>query len=138
MILLQEQAVNNEEKSYKDNDQSCKKKRKLQTKNVSTHNISNLKKKIPRIILIWWYKALCHKAVTNVTIFACCEIAYLSSISYLLSLVNIILSLNSSFRQSSKKNKFSANFQVQGIGHGLYYNLEEIFWRRQKTGNFLH
>ena len=44
MILLQEQAVNNEEKSYKDNDQSCKKKRKLQTKNVSTHNISNLKK----------------------------------------------------------------------------------------------
>lgn len=45
MILLQEQAVNNEEKSYKDNDQSCKKKRKLQTKNVSTHNISNLKKK---------------------------------------------------------------------------------------------
>ena len=25
MILLQEQAVNNEEKSYKDNDQSCKK-----------------------------------------------------------------------------------------------------------------
>ena len=42
------------------------------------------------------------------------------------------------FSKSSKKNKFSANFQVQGIGHGLYYNLEEIFWRRQKTGNFLH
>ena len=38
MILLQEQAVNNEEKSYKDNDQSCKKKRKLQAKNVKTYS----------------------------------------------------------------------------------------------------
>ena len=72
MILLQEQAVNNEEKSYKDNDQSCKKKRKLQTKNVSTHNISNLKKNPSNTCYLMISKALCHKAVTNVTIFACC------------------------------------------------------------------